>query len=107
MYYIICVRSKNDSELNHTILAASKLPQVVAATLEVTSKGATKAVHDDLPNQDISPYACRVDTAGIRATNRLPPPETHTLGLSKFETVGCLQVVSCTEKLDVGISYLK
>lgn len=77
---------------------------MVAAILEVASTGATKAVHDDPPNQDVSPYACRVDTASavaslifvlrpldrcfytlvlcqeteIRAINLPLPPETHT-----------------------------
>ena len=77
---------------------------MVAAILEVASTGATKAVRDDPPNQDVSPYACRVDTAsavaslmfvgtsgtvvfwtrpflcqetGIRAINLILPPETH------------------------------
>lgn len=77
---------------------------MVAAILEVASTGATKAVHDDPPNPDVSPCACRVDTAsavaslifvlrprdrcferlflcqetGIRAINLILPPETHT-----------------------------
>ena len=77
---------------------------MVAAILEVASTSATKAVHDDPPNQDVSPYACRVDTAsavaslmfvenlrtvvlyatvlcqetGIRAISLILPPETHT-----------------------------
>lgn len=85
------------------------LPEVVAAILEVASTGATKAVHDDPPDQDVSPYACRVDTAsagvrwcsfetwpgtlvlcqetGIRAINLLPPPEIHTKR--------CVQVWNC------------
>lgn len=88
---------------------------MVAAILEVASTGATKAVHDDPPNQDVSPYACRVDTAsavaslmfvetdgpgpfldatvlcqetGIRAINLILPPETHTFEVCpSFETV--------------------
>ena len=41
---------------------------MVAAILEVASTGATKAVRDDPPNQDVSPYACRVDTASAVAS---------------------------------------